>query len=89
MPGQLPDVLMQLGGMGQDRLESKVKNKKIIVLPGRNSKDGLKGLAGTLLELPSPKAGEAVFGHSRRFFLGKLVVIIGRETYVLEMWEQM
>lgn len=89
MSGQLPDVLMRLGGMGQDRLEAEVKNKKSIVLPGKNSKDSLKGLAGTFLELPSPKAGEAVFGHSRHFLLGKLAVIIGREIYVPKMWEQM
>ena len=70
-------------------MQAEVKNKKVIVFPYRNSEDGLKGLAPS--QPPSPKAGKAVFRHSRQFLSGKLAVIIGRgrEMCLPEMWEQM
>ena len=52
-------------------MQAEVKNKKVIVFRRTNNEDGLKGLASS--QPPSPKAGKAVFRHSRHFLLIKLV----------------
>lgn len=61
MSVQLPDILMQVDGMGRGRLDlapqTEGRKKKVIVLPQRDTGHSLKGLAPS--QLPSPKAGKA------------------------------